>query len=97
MKTYADMTFIEYNTRKYHAVAILQVWWINVTSLFGHHSYILTSSSGTYWALNQHEDFDQYGPYDIPPKLMQYYISLTSMIDEIKDLSSKYVKSLTSH
>ena len=30
------------------------------------------SSSGTNYVPNEHEDFDQYDPYAIPPDIMSY-------------------------
>ena len=33
---------------------------------------VLTSSSGTNYVPNEHEDIDQYGPFTIPSKVMPY-------------------------
>ena len=33
---------------------------------------VLTSSTGTNYGLNDHEDFDQFGSFKIPSKIMPY-------------------------
>ena len=33
---------------------------------------VLTSSTGTNYGLNEHEDFDQYGSFAIPSEIMPY-------------------------
>ena len=35
---------------------------------------VLTSSSGTNYVPNEHEDIDQYGSFAIPSKIMPWYI-----------------------
>ena len=48
----------------------------------------LTSSTGTNYVLNEHEDFDQYGSFAIPSKIMAYYPgSLVDILDKIIELS----------
>ena len=41
----------------------------------------LTSSAGTNYGLNEHEDFDRYGSLTIPSKIMLYQIHILSLVD----------------
>ena len=42
---------------------------------------VLTSSSGTNYVPNEHEDIDQYGSFTIPSKGMPYYSHPASLVD----------------
>ena len=51
---------------------------------------VLTSSSGTNYVLNEHEDFDKYDPYAIPSEVLpcsSYLASLVNQTNIIIDLS----------
>ena len=51
---------------------------------------VLTSSTGTDYGLNEHEDFDQYGSFTIPSKIMPYQshpASLVDLLDKLIELS----------
>ena len=43
---------------------------------------VLTSSSGTNYVLNEREDFDQYGLFEIPPKMMPYQSYPESLVNQ---------------
>ena len=45
---------------------------------------MLTSSSGTNYALSDHEDVDQYGPYAIPYEVMPCYSYPASLVNQNK-------------
>ena len=45
---------------------------------------MLTSSSGTNYALSDHEDVDQYGPYAIPWEVMPCYSYHASFFNQNK-------------
>ena len=54
------------------------------------HLIVLTTSSGTHYVLNKHEEFDQYGSFTIPSKIMPYQSypeSLVGLIDTLIALS----------
>ena len=48
--------------------------------------HMLTSSSGTKYVLNGHEDVGQYGPYVILSEVMPCYRSSASLIDQFEVL-----------
>ena len=51
---------------------------------------VLTSSTGTYYGLNDHEGFDQYDSLTLPSKTMPYLsqpASLTELLDKLIELS----------
>ena len=41
-----------------------------------------TSSSGTNYVLNEHEDVDQYGSFALPPDLMLYQSHPESLVNQ---------------
>ena len=43
---------------------------------------VLTSSSGTNYVLNMHEDVDQYDSYAIPTKIMPYQSYPKSLVNQ---------------
>ena len=43
---------------------------------------MLTSSSGTNYVLNEHEDVDQYGSFSIPSELVLYQSHPESLVNE---------------
>ena len=43
---------------------------------------MLTSASGTKYALNEHEDVDQYGSFAIPSEIMLYQIHPESLVNQ---------------
>ena len=43
---------------------------------------VLTSSSGTNYVLNEHEDVDQYGSFSIPSELVLYQSHPESLVNE---------------
>ena len=50
---------------------------------------VLTSSTGTNYGLNEQEDFDQYGSFTIPSKIMPYWshpASLVGLLDKLIEL-----------
>ena len=47
---------------------------------------MLTSSSGTNYDLNEHEDAGQYGPYVILSEVMPYYSYLASWVNQFEIL-----------
>ena len=51
-------------------------YWVNM----------LTSSSGTNYVLNKHEDVDQYGPYAIPSEVMACYSYPVGLVNQFEIL-----------
>ena len=47
---------------------------------------VLTSSTGTNYGLNEQEDFDQYGSFTIPSKIMPYQSHPASFVDLLDKL-----------
>ena len=47
---------------------------------------VLTSSSGTNYVPNEHEDIDQYGLFTIPSKVMPYQSHPASLVDLLDKL-----------
>ena len=47
---------------------------------------VLTSSTGTDYGLNEQEDFDQYGWFTIPFKIMPYQSHPASLVDLLDKL-----------
>ena len=47
---------------------------------------MLTSSSGTNYVPNEHEDIDQYGSFTIPSKVMPYQSHPASLVDLLDKL-----------
>ena len=47
---------------------------------------VLTSSSGTNYVHNEHEDVDQYGPFSIPSELVLYQSHPESLVNQIEIL-----------
>ena len=47
---------------------------------------VLTSSPGTNYVPNEHEDIDQYGSFIIPSKVMPYYSHPASLVDLLDKL-----------
>ena len=45
---------------------------------------MLTSSSGTNYVLNKHEDVGQYGPYAIPSEVMPCYSYPASLVNQFE-------------
>ena len=43
---------------------------------------VLTSSSGTNYVPNEHEDIDQYGSFAIPSKIMPCYTYPASLVNQ---------------
>ena len=43
---------------------------------------MLTNTSGTNYALNDHEDVGQYGPYPIPSEVMPCYNHPASLVNQ---------------
>ena len=43
---------------------------------------MLTSSSGTNYVLNEHEDVDQYGSFSIPSELVLYQSTPESLVNQ---------------
>ena len=43
---------------------------------------MLTSSSGTNYVPNEHEDVDQYGPFAIPSDIMLYQSHPASLVNQ---------------
>ena len=43
---------------------------------------VLTSSTGTNYGLNEHEDFDQYGSFAIPSELALYQSHPESLVNQ---------------
>ena len=43
---------------------------------------VLTSSSGTNFVLNEHEDVDQYGSFSIPSELVLYQSHPESLVNQ---------------
>ena len=43
---------------------------------------VLTSSSGTNYVPNEHEDIDQYGSFTIPSKIMPYQSYPESLVNQ---------------
>ena len=69
-KILANMTKMQYRPRQCHATAIL--YWVNM----------LTSSSGTNYVPNEHEDFSQYGPYVILSEVLPCYRYPANLLDQ---------------
>ena len=47
---------------------------------------VLTNSTGTNYGLNEQEDFDQYGSFTIPSKIMSYQSHPASLVDLLDKL-----------
>ena len=43
---------------------------------------MLTNSPGANYVLNEHEGFDQHGPYATPSEIMQCYSYTASVVDQ---------------
>ena len=43
---------------------------------------MLTSSSDTNYALNEHEEFDQFGPFRLPPNTMPHKIHPAGLVNQ---------------
>ena len=48
---------------------------------------MLTSSSGTNYVLNEHEDIGQYGPFAIPSAVMPCYSHPASLVNQFEILN----------
>ena len=48
---------------------------------------VLTSSTGTNYGLNEHEDFDQYGSFSIPSEIMLYQSHPESLVNQSEILN----------
>ena len=47
---------------------------------------VLINSAGIDYILNEHEDFDQYGPFTIPSKIMLYWSHPAGLVDSLDKL-----------
>ena len=43
---------------------------------------MLTNSVGTNYALNEHEEFDQFGSFTLPPKTMPYLSDPAGLVNQ---------------
>ena len=62
--------------------AMLKLFWKLSESKWNPRCLVmLTSSAGTNFGLNEHEDFDQYGSFTIQSKIIAYQIHPASLVD----------------
>ena len=58
---------------------------------------MLTNSSGTSYVFNEYKDFDQYGSFATPSKIMPYQSYPESLVNQMKSLLSYRVNELIWH